>query len=50
VDALVKTLKAGGAEIISAGGEPVTRGNLRLAIVRDPNSLFLELISAGPGR
>jgi len=45
VDALVKTLKAGGAEIISAGGEPVTRGNLRLAIVRDPNNLFLELIS-----
>jgi hypothetical protein len=50
VDALVKTLKAGGAEIISAGGEPVTRGNLRLAIVRDPNNLFLELISGGPGR
>jgi len=47
VDALVKTLKAGGAEIVSAGGEPVTRGNLRLAIVRDPNNLFLELIS-GP--
>jgi catechol 2,3-dioxygenase-like lactoylglutathione lyase family enzyme len=46
VDALVKTLRAGGAEIISAGGEPVTRGNLRLAIVRDPNNLFLELISA----
>lgn len=45
VDALVKKLKAGGAEIISAGGEPVTRGNLRLAIVRDPNNLFLELIS-----
>jgi predicted enzyme related to lactoylglutathione lyase len=45
VDALVKTLKAGGAEIISVGGEPVTRGNLRLAIVKDPNNLFLELIS-----
>jgi predicted enzyme related to lactoylglutathione lyase len=48
VDALVKTLKAGGAEIISAGGEPVSRGNLRLAIVRDPNNLFLELISGPP--
>lgn len=48
VDALVKKLKAGGAEIISAGGEPVTRGNLRLAIVRDPNNLFLELISGPP--
>ncbi len=44
VDALVKTLKASGAEIVTAGGEPVTRGNLRLAIVRDPNNLFLELI------
>jgi len=48
VDALVKKLKAGGAEIITAGGEPVTRGNLRLAMVRDPNNLFLELISAPP--
>jgi predicted enzyme related to lactoylglutathione lyase len=50
VDALVKKLKAGGAEIISAGGEPVTRGNLRLAIVRDPNNLFLELISGPPAQ
>lgn len=48
VDALVKKLKAEGVEIISAGGEPVTRGNLRLAIVRDPNNLFLELISGAP--
>src|ERR1019366_3830310 len=45
VDSLMKTLKAGGAEIISAGGVAVTRGNNRLAIVRDPNNLFLELIS-----
>ena len=44
VDALLKTLKAGGAEVISAGGVAVTRGNNRLAIVRDPNNLFLELI------
>lgn len=49
VDALVKALKAGGAEIVSAGGEPVNRGNLRLAIVRDPNNLFLELISGAGG-
>jgi len=48
VDALVKKLKAAGAEIVSAGGEPVTRGNLRLAIVRDPNNLFLELMSDPP--
>lgn len=48
VDALVKKLKAGGAEIITAGGAPVARGNLRLAIVRDPNNLFLELIQGPP--
>jgi predicted enzyme related to lactoylglutathione lyase len=48
VDALVKKLKAGGAEIVSTGGEPVTMGNVHLAIVRDPNNLFLELISAPP--
>jgi predicted enzyme related to lactoylglutathione lyase len=46
VDTLLRMLKAGGAEIVTAGGESVTRGNLRLAIVRDPNNLFLELISA----
>jgi catechol 2,3-dioxygenase-like lactoylglutathione lyase family enzyme len=46
VDAAVKKLKTGGAEIISTGGEPVTLGTRRLAIVRDPNNLFLELLSA----
>jgi catechol 2,3-dioxygenase-like lactoylglutathione lyase family enzyme len=46
VDAMVKKLKAGGATVISTGGEPVTLGNRRLAIVRDPNNLFLELLPA----
>jgi catechol 2,3-dioxygenase-like lactoylglutathione lyase family enzyme len=46
VDAAVKKLKAGGAQVISTGGEPVTLGNRRLAIVRDPNNLFLELLPA----
>ena len=51
VDSLVSTLKAAGTEVISAGGEPVTRSNLRLVIVRDPDGLFLELFSmATPGR
>jgi catechol 2,3-dioxygenase-like lactoylglutathione lyase family enzyme len=44
LDTLLKTLKAGGAAIVSVDGEPVTMGPLRLAVVRDPNNLFLELI------
>jgi catechol 2,3-dioxygenase-like lactoylglutathione lyase family enzyme len=47
-DAMVARLKAAGTEVISAGGEPVTRGNLRLVIVRDPNNLFIELFSPAP--
>jgi catechol 2,3-dioxygenase-like lactoylglutathione lyase family enzyme len=44
IDSLLKTLKAGGATVVSVGGEAVTMGALRLAVVRDPNNLFLELI------
>jgi catechol 2,3-dioxygenase-like lactoylglutathione lyase family enzyme len=44
VDSLLKRLKAGGAAVVSVGGEAVTMGALRLAVVRDPNNLFLELI------
>jgi catechol 2,3-dioxygenase-like lactoylglutathione lyase family enzyme len=49
VDNAVKTLKGAGVEVISVGGEPVdvtisTGATLRIAIVRDPNNLFLELI------
>jgi hypothetical protein len=46
VDDAVKKLTAGGATVISTGGEPVTLGTRRLAIVRDPNNLFLELLPA----
>ena len=46
VDAALKTLKAGGATVISTGGEPVTLGNRKLAIVRDSNNLLLELLPA----
>jgi catechol 2,3-dioxygenase-like lactoylglutathione lyase family enzyme len=46
VDSAVKTLKAGGATVVSTGGEPVSLGTRRLAIVRDPNNLFLELLPA----
>jgi catechol 2,3-dioxygenase-like lactoylglutathione lyase family enzyme len=44
VDSLLNTLKAGGAAVVSVGGEAVNMGPLRLAVVRDPNNLFLELI------
>jgi len=49
VDNVLKTLKTAGATVITVGGEPVdvtigTGATLRIAIVRDPNNLFLELI------
>ncbi|HVV43686.1 MAG TPA: hypothetical protein VHC72_00725, partial [Bryobacteraceae bacterium] len=46
VDDAVKKLKAGGATVISTGGVPVSLGTRRLAIVRDPDNLFLELLPA----
>ncbi len=46
VDAAVNKLKAGGGTVITTGGEAVTLGNRKLAIVRDPNNLFLELLAA----
>jgi lactoylglutathione lyase len=48
VDALVATLKAGGASIVTVGGAPLDFGPLRIAVVRDPNNLFLELIQRPP--
>ena len=44
MDGLMKVLKSNGAEIVSTGGEPVSLGNGKLVIVRDPNNLYLELI------
>jgi len=46
VDALTKALKAAGGTVISEGGAPVDFGNRRVAIVRDPNNLFFELLPA----
>ena len=49
VDAVLPKLKAAGATIVSVGGEAVNVGNnLRIAIVRDPNNLFLELVQRKP--
>lgn len=45
LDALLKKVKAAGAAVVSVGGEPVQVGTFgRIAIARDPNNLFLELI------
>ncbi len=45
--ALTKELKAAGVPIVTTGGEPVDVGpGLKIAIVRDPNNLMLELLQA----
>lgn len=45
LDALLKKIKAGGGAIVSVDEQPVQIGNFgRIAIARDPNNLFLELI------
>lgn len=46
VDALVKKLKAGGGTVVAPDGEPVSMGPVKIAVVRDPNNLYLELIGA----
>ena len=42
----IAKLKAAGVPIVTAGGEPVALGAAKIAIVRDPNNLMLELIQA----
>jgi lactoylglutathione lyase len=44
VDSLLMRLKAGGVHVVTVGGAPLDFGPLRIAVVRDPNNLFLELI------
>ena len=45
VVALVKKMKAAGAAVVTTGGEAVEiRPGLKIAIVRDPNNLMLELM------
>ena len=45
VDALVSRMKAAGVPIVTTGGEAVEiRPGLKIAIVRDPNNLMLELM------
>jgi predicted enzyme related to lactoylglutathione lyase len=44
IDSVLKTLKAGGAEIVATDGQPVSVGTSKIVLVRDPNNLILELI------
>ena len=45
VDATVAKIKAGGGEIVSVGGQAVAVPNVgKIALARDPNNLYLELI------
>lgn len=47
VTAFTKKLKAAGVPVVTTGGEPVEVGpGLKIAIVRDPNNLMLELLQA----
>ncbi len=47
-DAAVKALKAGGAVVVSSGGEPVNLGRNRAVILRDINNLFLQVLESAP--
>lgn len=44
VAALTAKMKAAGAKVVTTGGAPVSVGTLKIAIVRDPNNLLLELM------
>jgi len=44
VTALTAKLKAAGARVVTTGGAPVQIGNLKIALVSDPNNLLLELM------
>ena len=48
LDALLKTLKDAGYPALAPDGQPVTLGGrTRIAYVRDPNNLYLELVQRG---
>ncbi len=47
-EAAVEALKAQGATVVSAGGEPVNLGRNRAVILRDVNNLFLQILESAP--
>lgn len=48
-DAATKALADAGAEVVTTGGDggPITMRGLRLAVVREPNNLFLVIFAQG---
>jgi catechol 2,3-dioxygenase-like lactoylglutathione lyase family enzyme len=52
VDAAVAALEKAGGEVVSSGGEPlelpIPNSSLKVAIVREPDNLFLVLIESPP--
>lgn len=44
LDAMLAKMKTAGFTVVSTGGVPVDMGGAKIALVRDPNNLFLELI------
>jgi catechol 2,3-dioxygenase-like lactoylglutathione lyase family enzyme len=44
LDAMLTKLKAAGFAVVSTGSQPVDMGGVKIALVRDLNNLFLELI------
>ena len=47
-DAVVNALKAAGATVVSAGGQPVNLGKSRAMILRDINNLFVQVLESAP--
>jgi predicted enzyme related to lactoylglutathione lyase len=47
-DAVVKSLKAAGATVVSAGGEPVNLGRNRAVILRGVDNLFVQVLESVP--
>ena len=46
LDSAMTTVKRAGAAVVSTGGEPIVIGDLRLALVRELNNLFLVMVQA----
>jgi len=47
-EAVVSALKAKGATVVSAGGEPVNLGRNRAIILRDMNNFFVQVLESPP--
>lgn len=48
IDGLTNAWKAAGGEVVSTGGVPVSMGNNKLVLLRDPNGVMVEVLPAPP--